>query len=742
MYYMYSPRSTSRSHGCLIWETSAMWAPLATPQRAAPDDGAPHSDACAKSEALEEQETAEVDKRVEMRGEPDLSVVDLSCAGLLAGVSADFWRGRLTAVLGPSGAGKTTFFSILSGRLRPTSGLVALRGVPTSLPDHPGLLGYATEDEPLSPLLTVEESLRVAAAVKLPAAVDRRERDRLLRRLLSLLRLEHVRHARVGEGAAFGAARGVSFGERRRLSIGVELVTMPEILLVDDATCGLDSRTAHEVMDTLSSVARSGFAVLTIVHQPSCRIFSVIDDVLCLAPGGRTLFTGGAACAIDHFARCGMPCAPTRPPVEHLLTILSGRLGPHTPRADGEAMWAASASASASESAAAFAAAAAAAESEAGWEATRGLAGDVEGADVPCEDACHHSANQAAIGAANIANLHERWSRRNARLASPRPAAAALEGAAAGGQHNARRRRRRDRPSFARQLRSYTWAACTQARRRWPKMLLDFALMGLLGVAAGIPHKDGDFVGPLPAELRKHCRAFWSLGTHTTPAAVAAACDDNVGDGALVGAQYLVATLGLLSFAVTNGVWGANLAHVHADQMPRAQALALFIGADLASLPWMLLSPPLLLGAYHSLVPLVVTWSTWYVTVVLVLWANAPIGCALTLRLGYYLAFPAGVVFAFTMFIFDGVSLPLSSWGALSWLPSLCINRWAIESLYLAVVRNYAHKYNLTAPLARLDYHFGTQARRNAAIIGLGLCWRVVAFACLRRKPRKPSSDA
>ena len=68
--------------------------------------------------------------------------------------------------------------------------------------------------------------------------------------------------------------------------------------------------------------------------------------------------------------------------------------------------------------------------------------------------------------------------------------------------------------------------------------------------------------------------------------AIAAAGDDNVGDGALVGAQYLVATLGLLSFAVTNGVWGANLAHVHADQMPRAQALALFIGADLASLPW------------------------------------------------------------------------------------------------------------------------------------------------------------
>ena len=153
---------------------------------------------------------------------PLLSVKELGRTGCLSGVTADFWRGRLTAVLGPSGAGKTTFFSVLSGRLARTSGSVLLNGTPTVLSDHAGLLAFATEAAPLAARLTVEESLLAEAAVRLPAVVSAPERLELVRRIMAVLRLEHVAQARVGSGAAFGAMRGVSFGERRRLSIGIE----------------------------------------------------------------------------------------------------------------------------------------------------------------------------------------------------------------------------------------------------------------------------------------------------------------------------------------------------------------------------------------------------------------------------------------------------------------------------------------------------------------------------------------
>ena len=119
---------------------------------------------------------------------------------------------------------------------------------------------------------------------------------------------------------------------------------------------------------------------------------------------------------------------------------------------------------------------------------------------------------------------------------------------------------------------------------------------------------------------------------------------------------------------------------------------------------------------------------------------------------------PAQAVFCIAMFIFDGVNLSISSWGAYGWVPSLCVNRWpplppnapphrlaawssgvaarrrwAVESMYTAVVENYAHRYTLDSSLERLQYHFGGELRCNACIIALGVCWRAVAFCFLLR---------
>ena len=129
-----------------------------------------------------------------------------------------------------------------------------------------------------------------------------------------------------------------------------------------------------------------------------------------------------------------------------------------------------------------------------------------------------------------------------------------------------------------------------------------------------------------------------------------------------------------------------------------------------------------------------VIWQRWYCTIVLVLWAYAPVAYILTILLGFYRALPAGVVVCTGMVIFDGINLPPRVWGPCSFVPYLSINRWAIENLYLGVVENYAHKYDLTPALAEYEFALGRQATAYAAMAGLGLWWRVVAFGCLLRQ--------
>ena len=102
----------------------------------------------------------------------------------------------------------------------------------------------------------------------------------------------------------------------------------------------------------------------------------------------------------------------------------------------------------------------------------------------------------------------------------------------------------------------------------------------------------------------------------------------------------------------------------------------------------------------------------------------------------WHRAFPAGVVVCTGMVIFDGINLPPRTWGPLSFVPYLSINRWAIENLYLGVVDNYAHKYDLRPVLDEYEFVQGRQATAYAAIAALGLFWRLVAFGCLLAQRR------
>ncbi|KAL7087562.1 hypothetical protein ACP275_13G074900 [Erythranthe tilingii] len=204
---------------------------------------------------------------------------------IIKNVNLEAKPGEITAIAGPSGAGKTTLLEILAGKIPPRkfSGQVLANGNPINPRNIPRLSGYITQDHALFPLLTVQETLTYSALLRLPAG-SRRATYQKVKKLMKELGLDHIASSRIGGGG--GATGGISGGERRRLSIGVELVHDPTILLIDEPTSGLDSASALRIISLLKLMAsdRHKTVILT-VHQPGFRILELFDKLVLLSNG-------------------------------------------------------------------------------------------------------------------------------------------------------------------------------------------------------------------------------------------------------------------------------------------------------------------------------------------------------------------------------------------------------------------------------------------------------------------------
>ncbi|XP_016437027.2 ABC transporter G family member 10-like [Nicotiana tabacum] len=201
---------------------------------------------------------------------------------IIKDVNCEARPGQITAIAGPSGAGKTTLLEILAGKISPTkvTGQVLVNGHPVNAKCFRRLSGYVTQEDALFPLLTVEETLMYSALLRLPGG--KKEAANRVGVLIKELGLEHVASSRVGEGSNMG----ISGGERRRVSIGVELVHDPAVILIDEPTSGLDSASALHVISLLQlMVANQGKTIVLTIHQPGFRILELFDRLVLLSNG-------------------------------------------------------------------------------------------------------------------------------------------------------------------------------------------------------------------------------------------------------------------------------------------------------------------------------------------------------------------------------------------------------------------------------------------------------------------------
>ncbi|XP_077211741.1 pleiotropic drug resistance protein 1-like [Tasmannia lanceolata] len=209
---------------------------------------------------------------------------------LLKGVSGAFRPGVLTALMGVSGAGKTTLMDVLAGRK--TSGYIegniTISGYPKKQETFARISGYCEQTDIHSPHVTVYESLIYSAWLRLPTEVDYTKRMMFIEEVMELVELVPLREALVG----LPGVSGLSTEQRKRLTIAVELVANPSIIFMDEPTSGLDARAAAIVMRTVRNTVDTGRTVVCTIHQPSIDIFEAFDELFLMKRGGEAIYVG------------------------------------------------------------------------------------------------------------------------------------------------------------------------------------------------------------------------------------------------------------------------------------------------------------------------------------------------------------------------------------------------------------------------------------------------------------------
>ncbi|KAI9071443.1 hypothetical protein K1719_046592 [Acacia pycnantha] len=238
---------------------------------------------------------------------------------LLNDISGEARDGEIMAVLGASGSGKSTLIDALANRISKESlkGAITLNGEALDSSLLKVISAYVMQDDLLFPMLTVEETLMFSAEFRLPRSLSKSRKKARVQALIDQLGLRNAANTVIGDEGY----RGVSGGERRRVSVGIDIIHDPIVLFLDEPTSGLDSTSAYMVVKVLQRIAQTGSIVILSIHQPSYRIVGLLDRLIFLSHG-QTVYSGSPANLPRFFSEFGNPIPDNENRTEFALDLI------------------------------------------------------------------------------------------------------------------------------------------------------------------------------------------------------------------------------------------------------------------------------------------------------------------------------------------------------------------------------------------------------------------------------------
>ena len=250
---------------------------------------------------------------------------------ILADVSGIAQPGHLTAIMGASGAGKSTFLDILARKNKRgiTHGSFYVNGEKIPDNEYRSVIGFVDQEDTLLPTLTVHETILTSALLRLPRDMGISVKEQRVHEVMRQLGIHHIKDQMIGSEE--GNGRGISGGEKRRVGIACELVTSPSILFLDEPTSGLDAFNAFNVVECLVTLAKTyNRTILFTIHQPRSNIVALFDQLVLLAKG-RVVYSGPFASCQPYFDHIGYPCPPGFNIADYLVDLTMHASVPRSP---------------------------------------------------------------------------------------------------------------------------------------------------------------------------------------------------------------------------------------------------------------------------------------------------------------------------------------------------------------------------------------------------------------------------
>lgn len=236
---------------------------------------------------------------------------------ILNDVNVSFRPKEVVALMGPSGSGKTTLLSVLLGNISGrVDGHVLINGQPVTR-GFKSLCNFVPQEDVLLTALTPRETLMYAGELRLPQSCPRSLVAKRVDEVLRMLSIDNCADTQVGSVDV----RGISGGQRKRVSIAMELLTNPSVLLLDEPTSGLDSKTAEDVVRIICQLGHKGHSVVCTIHQPSYHVFRMFDKLVLLT-AGRMVYNGPVSLVESYFDSVGFPTPERENPADFFMRLV------------------------------------------------------------------------------------------------------------------------------------------------------------------------------------------------------------------------------------------------------------------------------------------------------------------------------------------------------------------------------------------------------------------------------------